>query len=153
MRPVLSLLLAGTFTAGGAPSFDPVVFEEVAAARGLRFVTNPGRTPRKHQPETMVAGVALLDFDGDGWLDVYAVNGATMPGLVKSGPEFHNRLFRNDGKGSFTDVTARAGVAGTGYDLGVATGDFDNDGRTDLFVAGLRRNTLFRNRGDGTFAA
>ena len=152
MRPVLSLLLAGTFTAGGAPSFDPVVFEEVAAARGLRFVTNPGRTPRKHQPETMVAGVALLDFDGDGWLDVYAVNGATMPGLVKSGPEFHNRLFRNDGKGTFTDVTARAGVAGTGYDLGVATGDFDNDGRTDLFVAGLRRNTLFRNRGDGTFA-
>ena len=156
MRPVvpLSLFVCLAAIAPGAPppSFDPVVFEEVAAARGLRFVTNSGRTPRKHQPETMVAGVALLDFDGDGWLDVYAVNGATIPGLVKAGPEFHNRLFRNDGKGSFTDVTARAGVAGTGYDLGVATGDFDNDGRTDLFVAGLRRNTLFRNRGDGTFA-
>ncbi len=153
MRPaaVLSLVLL-PLAAAGPPSFDPVVFEEVAAARGLRFVTSSGRTPRKHQPETMVAGVAMLDYDGDGWVDVYAVNGATMPGLVKSGPEFHNRLFRNDGRGSFTDVTEKAGVAGTGYDLGVTTGDFDNDGRTDLFVAGLRRNTLFRNRGDGTFA-
>jgi hypothetical protein len=156
MRPamvsLLVVLLAGALAPAAPPTFDPVVFEEVAVARGLRFVTNPARTPRKHQPETMVAGVALLDFDGDGWLDVYAVNGATMPGLVKAGPEFHNRLFRNDGKGSFADVTEKAGVAGHGYDLGVATGDFDNDGRTDLFVAGLRRNTLFRNRGDGTFA-
>jgi hypothetical protein len=141
---MLSIVAAG-------PGYEPVVFEEVAAARGLRFVTNSGRTARKHQPETMVAGVAVLDYDGDGWLDVYAVNGATMPGLVKSGPELENRLFRNDGKGSFTDATAKAGVAGTGYDLGVATGDFDNDGHVDLFVAGLRRNTLYRNRGNGTF--
>jgi hypothetical protein len=152
MRPAIALLLVPLMAGAAGPLLhDPVVFEEVAVARGLRFVTNSGRTARKHQPETMVAGVALLDFDGDGWLDVYAVNGATMPGLVKSGPEFHNRLFRNDGKGAFTDVTAKAGVAGQGYDLGVAAGDFDNDGRTDLFVAGLRRNTLFRNRGDGTF--
>jgi hypothetical protein len=128
-----------------------VVFEEVAAARGLRFVTDSGRTPRKHQPETMVAGVALLDFDRDGWLDVYAVNGAPIPGLRKAGPQHWNRLFRNDGRGSFSDVTEKAGVAGQGYDLGVATGDYDNDGDTDLFVAGLRRNTLFRNKGDGTF--
>lgn len=155
MRPALRIALiplAAGALAAAAPSFDPVVFEEVAAARGLRFVTNPGRTPRKHQPETMVAGVALFDYDDDGWLDVYAVNGATMPGLEKTRPEFWNRLFRNDGKGSFTDVTASAGVAGAGYDLGVAAGDYDNDGRTDLFVAGLRRNTLFKNRGDGTFA-
>jgi hypothetical protein len=154
MRPPVPLVLvltAGALAAAAPPAFDPVVFEEVAAARGLRFVTNSGRTARKHQPETMVSGIALFDFDDDGWLDVYAVNGATMPGLTKTGPEFHNRLFRNDGKGSFVDVTERAGVAGTGYDLGVATGDFDNDGRTDLFVAGLQRNTLFRNRGDGTF--
>ena len=142
---------AAAASPAGAP-FDPIVFEEVASARGLTFVTNSGRTPRKHQPETMVAGIALFDFDDDGWLDVYAVNGATLPGLVKSGPAFHNRLFRNDRKGAFTDVTARAGVAGSGYDLGVVTGDYDNDGHVDLFVAGLRRNTLFRNRGDGTFA-
>jgi hypothetical protein len=148
-----AILLSAAVLAAAVPSvtFDPVVFEEVAAARGLHFVTNPGRTPRKHQPETMVSGVALFDYDNDGWLDVYVVNGARMTSLEKSGPEYWNRLFHNDGKGSFTDVTERAGVAGAGYDLGVATGDYDNDGYTDLFVAGLRRNTLFHNNGDGTF--
>jgi hypothetical protein len=99
----------------------------------------------------MVAGVALLDYDGDGRLDVYAVNGGVLPTAEKTGPEHWNRLFRNDGRGRFTDVTERAGVAGRGYDLGVATGDYDNDGDTDVFVAGLRRNTLFNNNGDGTF--
>jgi hypothetical protein len=99
----------------------------------------------------MVAGVAVLDYDGDGWLDVYAVNGARLASSEKAGPRHWNRLFRNDGRGRFTDVTAAAGVAGTSYDLGVATGDYDNDGDVDLFVAGLRRNTLFRNEGNGTF--
>ena len=143
----VGLLLA----AAPVPPFDPVVFEEVAAQRGLRFTTHSGRTPRKHQPETMVSGVALFDFDGDGWLDVYVVNGGDLPRAEKTRPEHWNRLFRNDGTGRFTDVTERAGVAGRGYDLGVATGDYDNDGDQDIFVAGLRRNTLFRNNGDGTF--
>jgi hypothetical protein len=147
----LALLGAGLAAAAAPPAFDPVVFEEVAAQRGLRFVTHSGRTARKHQPETMVAGVALLDYDGDGWLDVYAVNGADLPGAEKTRPEHWNRLFHNDGGGRFTDVTERAGVAGRGYDLGVATGDYDNDGHADIFVAGLRRNTLFHNNGDGTF--
>jgi hypothetical protein len=150
----LVFLVAAAMAAAAAPppaSFDAIVFDEVAAERGLRFVANPGRTPRKHQPETMVSGVALLDYDNDGWLDVYLVNGARMTSLDKAGPEYWNRLFRNDGKGSFTDVTQAAGVAGRGYDLGVATGDYDNDGHTDIFVAGLRRNTLFHNNGDGTF--
>jgi hypothetical protein len=129
----------------------PVVFEEVAAARGLKFVTDPGRTAQKHQPETMVSGVALLDYDDDGWLDVYAVNGAPIPGLVKTGPQHWNRIFHNNRDGTFSDVTQAAGVGGHGYDLGVATGDYDNDGDTDIFVAGLRRNTLFRNNGNGTF--
>jgi hypothetical protein len=131
--------------------FDPVVFDEVAAQRGLRFVTNSGRTLRKHQPETMVSGVALFDYNNDGWLDVYVVNGANMTSLEKTGPEYWNRLYRNNGDGTFTDVTEAAGVAGRGYDLGVATGDYDNDGNTDIFVAGLRRNTLFHNNGNGTF--
>ncbi|PYQ54962.1 MAG: CRTAC1 family protein [Acidobacteria bacterium] len=149
---VLFALVAAGIAAFVAPvSFDPVVFDEVAAARGVRFVTNSGRTARKHQPETMVAGVALLDYDNDGWLDIYAVNGAKMPSLEKSGPEYWNRLFHNNGDGTFTDVTEKAGVAGRGYDLGVATGDYDNDGYTDLFVAGLRGNTLYHNNGNGTF--
>jgi enediyne biosynthesis protein E4 len=147
----LVLVSAGVLVAAPPASVDPVVFEEVAAARGLRFLTNSGRSPRRHQPETMVAGVALFDYDGDGWLDLYAVNGAPIEGLVKTAPEHWNRLYRNRGDGTFEDVTEKAGVAGRGYDLGVATGDYDDDGHTDVFVAGLRRNTLFRNRGDGTF--
>src|SRR5262245_20302511 len=149
--PLLAAALLGMAATGPPARFDPVVFEEAAEPRGLRFVTHSSRTPRKHQPETMVAGVALLDYDGDGWLDVYAVNGATMTALDKTAPEYWNRLFHNNGDGTFTDVTRAAGVAGRGYDLGVATGDYDNDGRPDIFVAGLRRNTLFHNNGDGTF--
>jgi hypothetical protein len=149
-----SLLVAALALAAAAAAerFDAVVFEEVAAARGLRFTVDPGRTARKHQPETMVAGVALFDYDNDGWLDVYLVNGAALPGAGKTGPRHWNRLFRNDGKGSFTDVTEAAGVRGRGYDLGVVSGDYDNDGDADLFVAGLRRNTLFRNDGRGRFS-
>jgi hypothetical protein len=156
MRPATRALLAFFLVvvaagAGPALKFDPVVFDEVAAKRGVRFVTNSGRTQRKHQPETMVAGVALLDYNNDGWLDIYVVNGANMTSLEKTGPEYWNRLYRNNGDGTFTDVTEAAGVAGRGYDLGVATGDYDNDGYTDIFVAGLRRNTLFHNNGNGTF--
>ncbi len=128
----------------------PVRFQ-LLSAPGLHFVTNPGRTARKYQPETMVSGVALLDFDNDGLLDVYAVNGASMPGLEKTDASYHNRLFRNLGNGSFVDVTEKAGVRGRGYNLGVAIGDFDNDGFEDIFVAGLRENILYRNNGNGTF--
>jgi hypothetical protein len=146
-----AIVLCGSARLLSQPIVAPVVFEEVAGARGLRFVTEPGRTDRRYQPETMVAGVAVFDYNGDGWLDVYAVNGAPMTTLEKSGPEYWNRLFRNDGRGSFTDVTEAARVSGHGYDLGIVAGDYDNDGDSDLFVAGLRRNTLYRNNGDGTF--
>ncbi len=135
-----------------APKFDPVAFEAVAARAGVRFTTDSSRSARKHQPETMVSGVALFDYDDDGWLDVFAVNGAPIPSLEKAGPRHWNRLFRNNHDGTFKDVTQSAKLAGHGYDLGVTTGDYDNDGRTDLFVAGLRRSTLYRNKGDGTFA-
>jgi hypothetical protein len=150
-RAVLLLASTAALVRAAAPAFDPIVFEEVAGARLLRFTTNSGRTARKHQPETMVSGVALLDYDGDGRLDVYAVNGAPLATLQKSGPEYWNRLYHANPDGTFTDVTEKAGVAGRGYDLGVAVGDYDNDGRPDIFVAGLRRNTLFHNEGDGTF--
>ena len=99
----------------------------------------------------MPAGVALFDYDGDGLLDIYVVNGAEMPSLVKTGPKYYNRLFHNNGDGTFTDVTEHAGVAGAGYGMGVAAGDYDNDGRPDLFVTNVNGNQLFHNNGDGTF--
>lgn len=99
----------------------------------------------------MVAGVALLDYDGDGYLDVYLVNGAAIPSLQKDSPVYWNRLFHNNGDGTFTDVTEKAGVQGSGYSMGVAVGDYDNDGRPDLFVANVNGNQLFHNNGNGTF--
>jgi hypothetical protein len=99
----------------------------------------------------MLAGVALIDYDNDGLLDIYFVNGAAMPDLVKNGEAYSNRLFRNNGDGSFTDVTGRAGVKGRGYDIGVAVADYDNDGYEDIFVAGVRGNILYHNNGNGTF--
>jgi hypothetical protein len=134
----------------GGGKLDPVVFE-AAAPPGLQFAINPGKTVRRHQPETMIAGIALFDFDNDGLLDIYLVNGASMPGLEKNDPSFYNRLFRHMPDGSFKDVTEKAGVRGHGYTLGVAAGDYDNDGFEDLFVAGLRENILYHNNGDGTF--
>jgi hypothetical protein len=150
---LLALAAAGRGTAHAAPPGEPIapIRFDRAAAPGLRFVTRPSRTSERHQPESMISGVAVFDFDNDGLLDVFAVNGGEMPGLQKTGEEFHDRLFRNKGAFAFEDVTARAGVSGRGYNMGAAVADYDNDGFQDLFVAGLRANTLFRNRGDGTF--
>lgn len=116
------------------------------------FTLQNAESPARYAPETMAGGVALFDYDGDGHLDIYLTNGAEMPALKKTSPKYWNRLLRNDGNGDFYDVTEEAGVAGTGYDTGVAIGDYDNDGDKDLFLAGVHRNTLYRNNGDGTFA-
>jgi len=137
-----------------APAASPVPtihFEEIAQQAGLHFVTRNSATPNKNQPETMVAGVALFDYDNDGFLDIYCVNGAEIPSLEKTSPDYWNRLYRNNHDGTFTDVTEKAGVAGTGYGMGVAIGDYDNDGRADIFVANVTANQLFHNNGDGTF--
>jgi len=99
----------------------------------------------------MAGGVAVFDYDNDGNLDIFFTNGADISSLKKNSPKYWNRLFRNNGDGTFTDVTEKAGLAGTGYDTGVAIGDYDNDGYEDIFVAGVHRNTLYRNNGDGTF--
>jgi len=130
---------------------SPIRFEEIAAKSGLRFVTENSATPNKNQVETMVAGVALLDYDSDGYLDIYLVNGAAIPSLQKETPKYWNRLFHNNHDGTFTDVTEQAGVAGAGYGMGVSVGDYDNDGRPDIFLANVNGNQLFHNNGDGTF--
>jgi enediyne biosynthesis protein E4 len=134
-----------------APAPGVIRFKDIAETAGIHFVTENCATAEKHQPETMPAGIALLDYDGDGLLDIYLVNGAEMPSLEKTGPKYYNRLFHNNGNGTFTDVTERAGVAGAGYGMGVAVGDYDNDGWPDIYLANVNGNQLFHNNGNGTF--
>jgi enediyne biosynthesis protein E4 len=140
-----------TLVAASTPGTPAIQFENIAGKAGVSFVTRNSPTPNKNQIETMVAGVALLDYDGDGWLDIYLVNGAAIPSLQKETPAYWNRLYHNNHDGTFTDVTERAGVAGAGYGMGVAVGDYDNDGRPDIFLANVTGNQLFHNNGDGTF--
>jgi hypothetical protein len=148
---ILSLILLGTGVVATGPPTGPIVFEEIARRSGLTFVTDSSPTPNKNQPETMVAGVALLDFDNDGSLDVFVVNGAAIPSLQKEGPKYWNRLYHNNHDGTFTDVTEAAGVAGSGYAMGVAVGDYDNDGWPDIYVVNVGKNQLLHNNGNGTF--
>lgn len=130
---------------------SPVRFRNVASSAKLNFTLRNSATPNKYQVETMLGGVAVLDYDNDGDQDIYFTNGAALPSLEKNSPEYWNRLYRNNGNATFTDVTARAGVRGEGYSMGVAIADYDNDGDSDIFVAGVNRNILFRNNGDGAF--
>ncbi len=120
-------------------------------AHNLPFVLQNGAIGHFYLPELMPGGVAAIDYDRDGCMDLYFSNGATLPEMKKTGPEFSNRLFHNDCHGHFTDVTEIAGVAGEGYSMAVAVADYDRDGWPDIFVAGLNRNLLYHNRHDGTF--
>ena len=135
-----------------------LAYPQPDAGSPIRFVYQPidftldsCETPERHAPETMAGGVAVFDANNDGYLDIFFTNGADIRTLTKSSPKYRNRLFLKDGKGHFTDVTEKAGLAGTGYDMGVAIGDYDNDGYEDIFVGGVHRNTLYHNNGDGTF--
>lgn len=128
------------------------VLASLLAAGPFGHTLRNHETAEKHQIETMPGGVAAFDFDGDGWDDLFFTNGAPQPSLRKRIPEDCNRLYRNVG-GRFEDVTAQSGLCGTGYDMGAAAADFDNDGRPDLFVAGVRESVLYHNLGGGKFAA
>src|SRR5579884_1738096 len=129
----------------------PIRLRDLAQQSGLRFVLENNPTPQKHMIETMAGGLAAFDYNGDGRTDIFFTNGSALPSLEKDSPKYWNRLFRNDGGMRFTDVTEQAGVAGAGYSMGAAAADFDNDGKTDLFVAGVYRNILYRNLGNGRF--
>ncbi len=145
----LTVAAAAFLTAADGPT--PIRFHDVAGASGLNFMLENSPTSRKHMIETMPGGIAVFDYDGDGRPDIYFTNGAEIPALQKTAPKYWNRLFRNEGNWKFRDVTEQAGVAGAGYSMGAAAADYDNDGRTDLFVAGVNRNTLYRNLGNGRF--
>jgi enediyne biosynthesis protein E4 len=162
---VLPLVLGG-FAASGqstpppsTASYASVKFVDVTAASGVKFQYKASHTSRKYLLETMGPGVALFDYDNDGRLDIFLVNGTplsdpTAKGTIpqKTGPEYWNRLYHQKKDGTFEDVTERAGLQGVGYGMGVAVGDYDNDGFEDLYVTAYGGNKLYHNRGDGTFA-
>ena len=137
--------------ADGPPMDASIRFQNVAAQAGIDFVLENHPTPEKHLIETIPGGIAVFDYDGDGRPDIYFTNGADIPSLAKSAPKYWNRLYRNEGGWKFRDITEEAGVAGQGYSMGAAAADYDNDGRPDLFVAGVNRNTLYHNLGNGHF--
>ena len=150
MRALL-LLGVGSLLAQDAGAPPPIRFQDVAREAGLRFTLENSPTPEKRLIETMPGGVAAFDYDNDGRPDIFFTNGAAVPSLKKDSPKYANRLFHNEGNLKFRDVTAESGLSGEGYSMGVASGDFDNDGNDDLFVTGVHRNTLYRNLGNGKF--
>jgi len=162
----VALLLLGGTVAGIRPQVttpqnqrpSPPKFADVTSVLGLSFQYIASHTSRKYLLETMGSGVALFDYDNDGRLDIFLVNGAplgdpTPKGTIpqKAGPKYWNRLYHQRQDGTFEDVTEKAGLQGVGYGMGVAVGDYDNDGYEDLYVTAYGGNKLYHNNGDGTF--
>jgi len=160
----LFALLMGVVAAqqsGSAPDSQnafPGKFVDITSASGIRFNYLSSHTPKHYLPETMGTGAALFDYDNDGRLDIFLVNGAplqdpTPKGSIpqKTGPNYWNRLYHQKPDGTFEDVTEKAGLRGSGYGMGVAVGDYDNDGFEDLYVTAYGGNKLYHNNGDGTF--
>jgi enediyne biosynthesis protein E4 len=145
----LSLIfLIAQLTAEDPPS---ITFVNHQKTSGIQFVLDNCPTPDKPVIDSVLGGIGLLDYDNDGYLDIFFTNGATIPGLSKDSPRFYNRLYHNNHDGTFTDVTDHAGLSGEGYSMGVAAADYDNDGWTDIYVTGVNRNFLYHNNGNGTF--
>ena len=133
------------------PDLPSAPFVDVLAGSGISFREHNGAKGAKELIETFTSGCGLLDYDNDGLQDIYFVNGAALPSLRKEGPEYKNRLYRNVGNFKFVDVTESAHAEGRGYGMGVAVGDYDNDGFPDLYITNFGQNQLLHNRRDGTF--
>jgi hypothetical protein len=130
-------------------SAERIRFEDITRAAGIRFVHNNGAFGKKYLPETLGPGVGFIDYDNDGWQDIFLVNGMNWPG--HPGRVTTSALYHNNRDGTFTDVTRKAGLAVPMYGMGVAVADYDNDGHDDLFVTAYGQNRLFHNNGNGTF--
>src|SRR5436190_15476997 len=132
------------------PAFpQKITFRDITAQAGIRFTHNKGAFGKKYLPETMGPGCAFIDYDNDGWQDVLIINGQNWPG--HPGPATTPKLYHNNHNGTFTDVTQKAGLAVSMFGLGVAVGDYDNDGYDDIFISALGQSRLFHNNGNGTF--
>src|ERR1700733_5765970 len=161
MRICLLSLLFSFFAISPTPRPSPEPQFKLSPAHGIDFVLRNSPTSRKYLIETMPGGVALLDYNNDGLLDIFFVNGgnvrdnmATPINFDRRNPAYWNRLYRQNPDGSFTDVTEQAGLAHAGdsnYGMGVAVGDYDNDGFPDIYVTNFGKNILYHNNGDGTF--
>ena len=137
----------------GADEEKKFWFTDVSHKSNFSYRSNNNFTGRKYFPQPMCGGVAAIDYDSDGWMDLFFTNGAKLPELKKTGPEYYNCLLRNNRDGTFTDVTEKAGLLGKdlGFCFGTAVGDYDNDGHSDIFICNAGRNALYHNNGDGTF--
>jgi enediyne biosynthesis protein E4 len=150
--------VANEHNAADSAKLVPGRFVDITERAGIRFLHQAPHTSRKYLLETMGSGVALFDCDNDGRLDIFLVNGAPYPdptpkGFIpqKTGPEYWNRMYHQKADGTFEDITEKAGLQGVGYGMGVAVGDYDNDGNEDLFVTGYGGNRLYHNNGNCTF--
>jgi len=153
-RPILRWTAAVGLVCVGSLSWAaaqcPIQLSEVTKATGITFKHTDGSSGKYYIMETVSAGLALFDYDGDQDVDIYFLNGSPLPGKQSKVPP-RNALYRNDGKWKFTDVTDKAGVGDTGYGLGVAVGDYDNDGDPDIYLNNYGPNVMYRNNADGTF--
>ncbi len=135
-----------------APKHSLPAFEQIpASSSGISWRHVNGRSPMAHLPETVGPGCGFLDYDNDGWMDIYLVNSGPCDFFQPAKP-LSNALYHNNRDGTFTDVTAKAGVPGNAYGMGVAVGDYDGDGFPDLYVTQYPRSILYHNNGDGTFS-
>src|SRR5947209_6909200 len=139
-------------TNGGFVDSGPVIFRDDSKQSGIASFVHVGGSPaRDYILEGSSSGVALLDYDNDGWLDIYLVNGSTLDAELGKAKPPRAALYHNNHDGTFTDVTAKAGVSNDRWGIGVAVGDYDNDGWPDIYVTNYGKNRLYHNNHDGTF--